>query len=326
MKKLNVVLVVLLGLSIFALSPGATFAEDQIVLKLGHSTAPDGMLDKRAQKFAELVAAKTDGKVKIEIYPAGQLGHIKEILQGVSMGTIDMAQEAALFLDGFEKDYSIITTCFLFTRDELKDLEFIDELRERVRKKAGIRTLPGKAFRPAFHLFTKKRAIETPDKLQGSKIRVWQSKGVVAVWNGLGAAAVSIPWQEVYMALSQNVADGMFHNIVQVRDEKFYEQLDYCIKINGLELYDATWINDAKFQSLSPDIQKALSEASQESADWGTQYNMTLEDDAVKQMSNKIKFVEVDDRKAWTDKAAVVAVNLEKDGVWSEGLLKKLGK
>lgn len=299
---------------------------EQIVLKLAHITAPGGMLDMKAQKFAELVSEKTGGKVKIEIYPAQQLGNIKEILQGLSMGTIDIAQEAESFMDTFDKDYAIFGTPFMFSRDELRNSKYIDVVRERVRKKTGIRTLPGFAFRPAFHLWTQNRQILTPDQLNGIKLRVWQSKALVDTWNGLGATAVPLAWGDVYLSLSQKVVNGMVHNIVQVRDEKFYEQLDYCTKLDFMQLYDVTWISDLKWQTLSPDIQKALTEASQECANWFVSYGQGLENEAQKQMEAAgIKFAD-GDRPKWTTKAASVHKQLEQSGLWSKGLLKKLNK
>ncbi len=301
-------------------------AADQTVLKLAHITAPGGMLDKRAQKFAELVAAKTGGKVKVEIYPAQQLGNIKEILQGISMGTIDMAQESESFMDAFDKDWAFFATPFLFTREELMKSKYVDEIRERVRAKTGIRTLPGFAFRPQVHLFTQKVQIIKPDELKGIKLRVWQSKSLVDTWNGLGATAVPLPWGEVYLALSQKVVNGMVHNIVQVRDEKFYEQLNYCTKLDWMQLYDVTWINDKKFKSLPADVQKALSEASSESAKWFVDFGQGLEKEAQAQMQKAgIKFVN-GDRPAWVKKAQAVHIKLENEGLWSKGLLKKHGK
>jgi len=324
MKKVVLIMVAVL-VAIFQFNSPAS-AGKALVLKLAHITAPSGMLDKRAQKFAELVAKKTNNQVKIEIYPAQQLGNIKEILQGISMGTIDLAQEAESFMDTFDKDYAIFGTPFMFTRDELRKLDYINEVRERVRKKTGIRTLPGFSFRPAFHLWSQKRQIKTPSELKGIKFRVWQSRALVDTWNGLGATAVPLAWGDVYLALSQKVVNGMVHNIIQVRDEKFYEQLDYCTKLDFLQLYDVTWISDKKFQSLPTNVQKALTEASQESADWFVDFGQSLENEAQKQLEKAgIKFAEVD-RKPWVKKALSVHKVLEKDGLWSPGLLKKLGK
>jgi TRAP-type C4-dicarboxylate transport system substrate-binding protein len=316
-------LVILLSMS---LSVPVFAASDQIALKLAHITAPGGMLDKRAQKFAELVAQKTQNKVRIEIYPAQQLGNIKEVLQGISIGTIDMAQESESFMDAFDKDYSIFGTPFMFSRDELKKNTYILEVRDRVRAKTGIRTLPGFSFRPAFHLWTQKAQIFTPDQLNGIKLRVWQSKALVDTWNGLGATATPLAWGDVYLSLSQKVINGMVHNKVQVRDEKFFEQLTYCTNLDFMQLYDVTWINDAKYQSLPKDVQAALSEASQESADWFVGYGQSLEAEAQAQME-KAGIVFADGKRpAWAQKASVVHKKLEEDGLWSKGLLKKLGK
>ena len=320
MKNLMAALAIV---AVLALS-GSALAADQVVLKLAHITAPGGMLDKKAQKFAELVAAKTGGKVKVEIYPAQQLGNIKEILQGLSMGTIDMAQEAESFMDTFDKDYAIFSTPFMFSREELKTNKYIQEVRERTRNKTGIRTLPGFAFRPAFHLWSQKRQIMTPDQLEGIKLRVWQSKALVDTWNGLGATAVPLAWGDVYLSLSQKVVNGMVHNIVQVRDEKFYEQLNYCTKLDFMQLYDVTWISDMKWATLSADQQKAISEASQECADWFVAFGQSMENEAQKTMEKAgVKFAD-GDRPKWVIKAKTVHADLEKAGLWSDGLLKKL--
>ena len=317
---------VALALALSVWVPQAPAQQKEITLKLAHITAPNGMLDKRAQKFAELVAAKTGGQVKIQIFPAQQLGNIKEILQGISMGTIDMAQESESFMDAFDKDYAFFSAPFMFSREELKKLPLVDEVRERVRAKTGIRTLPGFAFRPAFHLWTQKRQILKPEELNGIKLRVWQAKALVDTWNGLGATAVPLPWGEVYMALSQGVVNGMVHNIVQIRDEKFYEQLNFCTKLDFMQLYDVTWVNDAKFKSLPQNVQKALSEASQESADWFVSFGQQLEAEAQKEVEKAgVKFAEAD-RAIWVKKAAEVHKKLEAEGLWTKGLLEKTGK
>ena len=166
----------------------------------------------------------------------------------------------------------------------------------------------------------------TPDKLNGIKLRVWQSKALVDTWNGLGATAVPLAWGDVYLALSQHVVNGMVHNIVQVRDEKFYEQLNYCTKLDFMQLYDVTWINDAKYKSLPKDVQQVLNEASQESADWFVKFGQGLEAEAQKQLEEAGIVFADGDRPAWVKKAGVVHKKLEKDGLWSKGLLKKLGK
>ena len=121
--------------------------EKQISLKLAHINVADGILDKHAKKFAELVASKTKGRVKVDVYPASQLGNMTEMLEGVSMGSINMCLESEGMLLIFEKDYQIFSAPFLITKDIVTKNEFLKEVRERVRAKNNIRVLSGQGWR-----------------------------------------------------------------------------------------------------------------------------------------------------------------------------------
>ena len=296
------------------------------VLKMAHISVRGGLLDQRAQKFADLAASKSGGSVKVEVYPAQALGTIQEILEGISQGKIDMAQESESFMDMQEKDLTIYWAPFIFSRDEIKHSAYLKELRERVRKKRGIRTLPGLGFRPAFHLWTKSRQVASPSDLGGIKLRVWESKTLAETWKGLGATPIVLPWGEVGAALSQGIVDGLFHNTVQVRDEKLYEKLKYCTYLNFVKIYDVTWINDKRFGSLPPAVQNALNEAAQESADWFVAMGQAMDEEARQECAKAgVTFLDPD-LEPWVRSAALVHQNLEKSGFWSKGLLMKLGK
>jgi len=299
--------------------------EKPIVLKLAHINVAGGMIDKQAQKFAELVAAKTKGRVKIDVYPASQLGNMTEQIEGVSMGSINMVLESETMLYVFQKDLQVYGVPFLMTREIASTNPYLKELREKVRTSNNIRILPGQGWRPDFHLWTKKRIVKVPEDLQGMKIRKVQQKIQIDVWNGLGATAVPIPWGEVYMALAQGVVDGIDHNIVQIYEEKFYEQLKYCTLLDCLLVGQSVLVNEKLFSGLPADVQKAMNEASLEAANFFTDLAASLEGDAKKNMEKAgIQFVQ-GDRKVWVKQAAGIMQKLENEGVWSKGLLKKLG-
>jgi TRAP-type C4-dicarboxylate transport system substrate-binding protein len=296
-----------------------------ITLRLAHINVAGGIIDKQAQKFADLVAAKTNGRVKINVYPAGQLGSVVEEIEGVSMGTIDMVLESDSFMQIFEKDYNIFGVPFLLTRDEIIKSPFLAELRERARVSRGVRTLPGSGFRPPHQLWTQKRAVRVPEDLQGMKIRLWQQKIQIDMWNGLGASAVPIAWGELYMALAQGVVNGMVHNIVQVEEEKFYEQLNYCTLLNLLEVWQNVLVNEKVYAKLPPDIQNAMSQAATEAGAYFTNLAASAEGESKKRLEKAgIKFIN-GDRSAWVKKALPIARKLEDEGMWSKGLLKKFG-
>jgi TRAP-type C4-dicarboxylate transport system substrate-binding protein len=301
-------------------------AKKPIVLKLAHITAGGGIIDQQAHKLAEVLAKKTNGRVKVDIYPAQQLGNMMEILEGVSMGSIDMAVEFEGFMEMFEKDITVFFTPFLMTREEITKSDYLHELRERMRKRNKIRTLPGFGWRTPMHLWTQKRPVKTPEELQGIKIRLWQQKVQIDMWNGLGARAIPLPWGEVYMALAQKIVNGMPHNIVQIKEEKFYEQLDYCTYLDFLVVCNVFWINDARYNKFPPDIRKAIDEASIEACNFFTELSQSVESDAKKIIEKSgVKFIETD-RAVWVKKANEVHKQLENEGAWAKGLLKKLGK
>ncbi|GAJ15524.1 unnamed protein product, partial [marine sediment metagenome] len=173
----------------------------QTVLKLGHITAPGGLLDKHAQRFKELVSTKSKGALRVDVYPAAQLGKMGKILEGLTMGTVDMALESLGFLSRFNKDINFYNLSFLWkTPQEIMHDNYLREVLEKIRKKNNIRTLAYNAVRPALHLWTYTKPVQSLDELKGMKLRVPPAKAYVACWNGLGAIAVAIPWSEVYMS------------------------------------------------------------------------------------------------------------------------------
>lgn len=301
--------------------------EKQIVIRAAHQNAPGGFTDVAAQKFKDLVEAKSEGKVKVEIYPAGQLGKVREILESLSMGNIDVLFEGLSWIAQYDKDFNFYNQSFMFKDpQELVNSAYQKELLEKVRKNNGIRVLTYSAVMPAMQLWTKKKPVYNLDDLKGIKIRVPGVKAYVDMWNTLDASAISIAWSEVYMALAQNVVEGIVHDPVKIRDEKFYEHLKYCTLLDFKYSLSTIYVSEKKYQSFSPDIQKILQESAQEYSDF---FNREIKDvenkawDELKQAG--IEIIKVD-REPWFERAHQVHIQMEKDGIWSKGLLAKENK
>ena len=260
---------------------------------------------------------------EIKIYPAQQLGNITELLEGLSMGTIDMVCGGEAFVEMFEKDIAFFQIPFLWTKEEIESSSYLRVLRERIRAKKNIRTLPGFGYKPSFHLWTQKRIVRTPDELNGIKVRLWQQKAMLDMWNGLGASATPLPWGDVYMALAQGVVNGMPHNVVQVHEEKFFEHLDYCTFLNFMPNVNVYWINDGLYKRFPKELQEIFDEAALEGCKWFNEYCTSMESKAQSAMEKKgIKFIKTD-RTPWVEKAKKIHVKLEQEGCWSKGLLEK---
>ena len=89
---------------------------EPVVLKLGHIQTQEDLWQLGAEKFAELVEQKTDGQVKIEIYPNSTLGNDRDMAEGLQMGSVDFALIAGV-LGNFEPSLQIMELPYLF-RDE----------------------------------------------------------------------------------------------------------------------------------------------------------------------------------------------------------------
>jgi tripartite ATP-independent transporter DctP family solute receptor len=327
MKQLTVCGLLVFGILGMLLSTAHGADTEKIVLKLGHITAPGGSIDKEAQKFKELVSAKSEGRVRIDVYPAAQLGKIRELLEGVSMGTVDLALEAHTFLAQLDKDFNFFNAPFLWrSNSEVLDNYYYKGLLEKLRKVNGIRTLSSNGFRSDMHLFTKTRPVKSLKDLEGLKLRTPSSRAWLDTWNGLGAIATPIPWSEVYMALSQNVIDGMPHNATQVRDEKFYEHLKYCTLLNWKPSLNCIWMSEKKYKRFSNEIRCILKDSAMEAGAYFTKSEQEEEKKAWAMLKKAGMEVFEVDKEPWLEKAKAIVKKMDEDGSWSKGLLDEVDR
>lgn len=115
------------------------------ILKLGHIAPPDDPFNVFATKFADLVAAKTNGQVKVEVFPGGQLGNDREMIEAMRMGDLDMSVEGSINYEAFVPESAFIDLPFLF-KNRQAAFKAIDSPTSRqiwktVREKIGVRIL-----------------------------------------------------------------------------------------------------------------------------------------------------------------------------------------
>lgn len=325
MKKIVAVLMVsacvIVGFPIL----GAEVPAAAIRLRLAHIQAPGSTMDKQAQKFKEVCELQSGGRLQIQVFPASQLGKIPEVLEGMSMGTIDMCYETISYLGQFNKDVDFFGAPFL-----VQDVRRITEhpelwkILDQVRVKNNIRVLALAGERPQMHLLTRTRPVRSLAELQGVKLRVPPTKPYVDTWNGLGAIAVAIPFSELYMALAQNVVDGIVHNASQVKDQKFDELLKYATLLSFKPVINSMMVGERKYQSLAPELQKILVEATIKSGEFYDQLVRGEEKKAWEDMKKAgLQVFEVD-REPWFKKATEVLRKAEESGSWRKGLMDTL--
>ena len=207
-------------------SAPAVFAADTVVLKLGNIQAPTQSASLACERMAKLVFERSNGRLKIEFFPASQLGNAITQIEGVMMGTQDMFQDAAEWMSQFEKDYNILAMAFAF-RDQNHLQAFFNsplnvEIKERLRKDRGIRIIAENWNRAPRDLVSKK-PVNSPADLQGIKMRVPEIEMYLLVWKAMGTQPTQVAWGETYLALMQGLVDAMEGPFDTLLSMKFFE-------------------------------------------------------------------------------------------------------
>jgi tripartite ATP-independent transporter DctP family solute receptor len=265
MRKSKFFLGVMIGLFVFALCVASALAAP-IEIKFAHVDSPDVCISKKGAAgvaFKSIVEAETAGAVEVKVFPAGQLGGERELVEGTKLGTIQMSMVSAA-IAGYYKEAQVLDIPYLFSSGpvawKVMDGKFGKELAEDCLKKTGMRVL---AYgETGFRNFTNSvRPIKSPADMKGLKIRVMESPVYINMVKALGAAPTPIAWPETYSALQQRVVDGQENPVSVILMVKFYEVQKY-ITLDGHSYgVDFILVNNKFFQTLPKDTQHVLQNA-----------------------------------------------------------------
>lgn len=238
----------------------AASAAKTITLKLGHMSPLDSPFNYFAEEFKRLIENRSNGTILIDIYPASQLGSDRELLEGIQIGTIDMAVNTSSAMTNFVKIYGVLDLPYMFKTwkhaygwlaSPASDALFAES------HSSGIHTLSmmPRGFR---HTFNNIRPIKTPADIKGLKLRVVESSVYSDTFKAFGANPQQMAWGEVYTALQQNTIDGMENSYVTVYDYKMHEIQKYGAETGHMFAFAALNIRDKGFKSLSAEQQNLM--------------------------------------------------------------------
>lgn len=243
--------------------------EKPIVIKYAHGGPPDPLKlpeQADAMAFKDYVESVSGGRIKVEIYPACQLGSEREMLEGVKIGHIEMANTSEGPVAGFYPEILATAIPYAFKNRriawEVFDGPYGQNLVEDIRKKTGLRCLD--VNDNGYRNFTNKvRPIHTPADLKGLKIRTMENPAHMKMVNAMGAIATPIAWAEVYTALQLGTVDGQENPVSLIVAKRFYEVQKYCTLDGHIFSIDFTWINDKFYQGLPPDLRQIVKDGAE---------------------------------------------------------------
>ncbi|NLM94723.1 MAG: TRAP transporter substrate-binding protein [Firmicutes bacterium] len=270
-KTAIVALLILLIATCFAIGVSA---QSPIVIRIGHNQPPDQELAKSLVRMAERIQERTNGRVEVRIFPAGQLGSGPEIIEQAEMGSVEITEITGSQLSTLLDDFSIFDAPFIFD-DEWHAHEFgrsdmVQAMAKKLLDQYGLRILDISVVFGPRHLSTKNTPVRKPEDLKGLKIRVHEAQTRVDMINAWGATPVVTATAEMYMALQTGLADGQESPLSWQRDQKYWEVQKYVMKTGHFIQNNGIAINEQFYQRLPDDIKQILVEEAAKMAEEAT--------------------------------------------------------
>lgn len=258
---------------------------EAIELKLAHIYSTNSNEDQYFREFKQRVEERTDGAVKISIFPNSQLGSEAETMQQVVLGTVDIAfGEGSSWANAVNKaELGVFGLPYLCS-----DLDGQAAIMREIIPVEGTEMMVPTGIRPLFsfsgsirHAILKTKPIYTLEDCKGVKIRVPEVTLFVDTWKNLGANPTTTPWSDVYTAISQGVVDGAEVDACTIVDSNLQEVTKYYSKTGHISTINIAAINEDKWQSIPEEYQKILLEVGAEVQEEQVEARKTADNDAI---------------------------------------------
>jgi tripartite ATP-independent transporter DctP family solute receptor len=238
------------------------------VLKLAHVLDTTHPVHRGMVFMAEQVAEKSGGRMRVDIYPGGQLGQERDLIELLQIGSLAMTKVSTAPLEAFVPEMKLFGVPYVFRDDDHRWKVLSGEIGRRLLLAGEQYFLRGMCYYDAGtrSFYTKDRPILAPADLGGLKIRVMKSMTAVKMVQALGGSATPIPWGELYTSLQQGVVDGAENNPPSFHLSRHYEVCKYysldehtavpdillmsTVVWNGLSSQEQTWLQEAVDESV----------------------------------------------------------------------------
>ncbi|WP_231402465.1 TRAP transporter substrate-binding protein [Caenimonas aquaedulcis] len=275
-----------LGLLAFAL---AASAQEERTIKFGHLNNTDHPVSMGVKKFAEILAAKSGGKMKVQEFPSNQLGNEMQQQAALQGGVQEMSAPATTSLAGIVKEFGLVDFPFAVANfaqaDQLLDGPFGQALIARLPEK-GLVALGywDLGFR---NVTNSRKPITKPEDLEGLKIRVIPNPVFLDTFKAFKANPVPMPFAELYGALESKAVDGQENPFAVILSNKFYEVNKYVSATNHVYAANIVLVSKKFWDSLSPAQQKMMQDSANEARAYQRQASRAAAAKAVGELKDK---------------------------------------
>ena len=258
------------ALTLAAARPAVAQDIQERTIRWGHLNNTDHPVSKGVQKFAEIVAAKSGGKIKVREFPANQLGTEMQQQSALRAGTQEMQSPATTSLVGIVKEFGLIDFPLIVSTPAQADALLDGPLGKALLDKLPEKGLIGLAYWDlGFRNVTNsRRPITKGEDLDGIKIRVIPNPVYLDTFKTFNANPVPMSFSELYSALETRTVDGQENPFSVILSNKFYEVQKYLSITNHTYSTNIILVSKAFWDKLSPVEQTILKDAAIEARDY----------------------------------------------------------
>ena len=288
-------------------------AEEPIIIKFSHVVATDTPKGKAADYFAKLAEERTNGRVKVEVYPNSTLYKDKEEVEALQLGAVQMvAPSLAKFGPLGVKEFEVFDLPYMF--DDYDQLHKVTEgpVGQALLKKLESKGVLGLAYWDnGLKVMSANKPLREPRDFRGLKMRIQSSKVLDAQMRALGANPQTMAFSEVYQALQTGVVDGTENPPSNLYTQKMYEVQKYVTLSDHGYLGYAVITNKDFWEGLPPDVRTALEGAMKDATTFANDIALKENQDAMAKVkeSGKSEIITLtpEEKKAW--KKALIKVH-----------------
>jgi TRAP-type transport system periplasmic protein len=258
------------ALAFFFAAAGAGAQVQERTIKFGHLNNEGHPTSLGVKKFAEIVVAKSGGKIKVQEFASSQLGNELQQQSALQGGVQEMLVASTTSLNGIVKEFGMLDFPFLFANAKQADAMVDGPLGKALSAK-----LPEKGvivlgfFDLGFRNVTNsKRPITKGADLDGLKLRVIPNPVFLETFKTFNANPVPMAFAELYGALESKAVDGQENPFAVIASSKFYEVQKYVSGTNHVYATNPIQISKRFWDRLSAAEQKILQDAAIEAQNW----------------------------------------------------------
>ena len=280
-----------------------------------------------AQKFADLVAEKSGGKMKVRTFGSGQLGGDAQVISSLQGGTVEMTMVSPGLLVGLVKEFGILDLPFLFNGYKEVDAVLDGPIGKNLLEKLPEKGLIGLGYwdHGFRNVTNSRRPVAKMEDIQGLKIRVLQIPLFIETFNTLGANAIPMPFPELFTAMEQRAIDGQENPFASIETSKFYEVQKFASTTQHVYNPLVTIFSKRIWDQLSPEERKIVQDAANEAGAYERQVSREMNEKSKENLKSKgmtVTEITPEERARMREKVSAVTEKFTKQ--FGEDLVKQM--